>query len=285
MVVSSSDGVTGIAPLARSGECFTLPDGVRLWVERCGSGAPLLLVPGLGAGTWLWDEFADTLGARFELIMPELRGSGRSDKPDERYSIAAFAADVVALIDGLGMESCHLLGASMGGYVAQHVAAHSPARVRRLVLAATALGGEAQIGPTGDVLTRLIRPHGRTRLDRLKDAYELGFTPEFRDARPEVLDRITAWRLAHPQPEFAYYRQLLAGHAWEGAVAAAEITAPTLICAGESDPVVPVQNGRALEAAIPGSRLAVFPGRHLFFIECAADFARAVGDFLTGSAP
>ncbi|CAN5732950.1 alpha/beta hydrolase [soil metagenome] len=285
MAASFSDGAAGVAPLPRAGEYFMLAGGVRLWVERCGSGPPLVLVPGLGAGTWLWDEVADTLAARFTLIMPELRGSGRSDKPDERYTIQGFATDVIELLDRLGIASYHLLGASMGGFVAQHIAAQSPARVQRLVLAATTSGGAAQIGPTGDVLTRLIRPHGRTRRERFEDAYELGFTGAFRLARRDLLDRITALRLAHPQPEFAYYRQLLAGHAWDGVADVRRIVAPTLICTGAADVVVPPANGTALEATLQDARLVVFPGAHMFFLENGAAFARAVGDFLTESAP
>lgn len=255
-------------------------DGTRLWVERCGSGVPLLLVPGMGTGTWLWEECIDALADRFALIMPELRGSGRSDKPDERYSVAQFSEDLIALLDELGTARCNVVGVSLGGYIAQELAARWPERVRRLVLVATALGGAAQTGPDGAVLTRLIRPHGRSRRERLEDAYELGFTAAFRATRNDLLDDITAWRLTHPQPEFAYYRQLLAGYAWEGAANVARIAAPTLICAAESDIVVPVQNAAALAAAIPHARVELFSGRHLFFIEHSARFCDVVAQFL-----
>jgi 3-oxoadipate enol-lactonase len=263
----------------RSGEHVAAPDGTRLWVERQGAGPPLVLVPGLGAGSWLWEGWTGGLASAFELIMPELRGSGRSDCPDARYSVRLFAEDLRAVLDHFGIDSCHLLGASLGGFVAQHFAAHWPGRVQRLVLLGTALGGDAQIGPPGDVLARLIRPHGRSRRERLEDAYELGFTTEFRARRPDVLEQITAWRLARPQPESAYYRQLLAGHAWDGSPLVGRIRAPTLVCASESDPVVPLADARALCAALPEGTLLVFPGRHLFFIENEA-VCRAVAGFL-----
>jgi pimeloyl-ACP methyl ester carboxylesterase len=279
--VGWSSDVSGHATHAsRTGQHIAAPDGARIWVERCGSGTPLLLVPGLGAGNWLWDGIAPALAPRFELIMPELRGGGRSDHPDTRYSVAMFAEDVLAVLDALRIESCHLLGASLGGFVAQHLAAHWPTRVRRLVLAATSLGGDVAAGPRGEILARLIRPHGRTRRERLEDAYELGFTPEFRAARPDLLDRITAWRLEHRQPEPAYYRQLLAGHAFDGALLTPAIGANTLVCAAEHDPVVPLADVQMLAAALRDARFALFPGRHLFFMEHDAAFCEAVAAFL-----
>jgi 3-oxoadipate enol-lactonase len=268
----------------RTGEHIAAPDGTRIWVERCGAGPALVLVPGLGAGSWLWDGLVAALHTRFELVMPELRGGGRSDRPDHRYSVAQFAADLACVLDHIGIDTCHLLGASLGGFVAQQLAAHAPARVQRLVLAATALGGDGQTGPPDDVLARLIRPHGRTRRERLDDAYELGFTPAFRAARPDVLEHITAWRLEHRQPEAAYYRQLLAGHAWDGTLITPSIRATTLVCAGQDDPVVPLSDVQLLAAALADAQLMVFPGRHLFFIEHDADFGRAVAAFLEAGA-
>jgi pimeloyl-ACP methyl ester carboxylesterase len=261
-----------------------IPAGeVRLWVERSGEGPPLLLVPGLGAGTWLWAASREALASRFSLIMPELRGSGRSDKPDERYTVAGFAADCVAVMDALGIARAHVLGASMGGFVAQCLAADWPERVDRLVLAGTAIGGQNQVGPTGDVLARTIRPRGRSRRERLEDMYGLNFSDRFLAEHPERLEAITRWRLEHPQPESAYYRQLLAGNAYDGSAVAPRVSAPTLVCAGADDIVVPIENAHALTAAISGARLSVFPGRHLFFYEANGGFADAVSSFLLDS--
>jgi len=253
---------------------------VRLWVEEQGDGPPLLLVPGLGAGAWLWAAWRDALAEDFRLVMPELRGSGRSDKPDARYTVAGFAEDLVGVLDVLGIDRAHVLGVSMGGYVAQVLAATRPERVDRLVLAATAVGGQNQIGPTGDVLARTIRPRGRSRRERLEDTYALGFSDAFRAAHPDRLDAITAWRLAHPQPEPAYYRQLLAGNAYDGAEVTPRVAAPTLVCVGEDDPIVPPENGDALAALLPDARVERFPGRHLFVIEAADAFRAAVAAFL-----
>jgi pimeloyl-ACP methyl ester carboxylesterase len=254
--------------------------GVKLWVEEEGEGPPLLLIPGLGAGTWLWAAWRDALAQSFRLVMPELRGSGRSDKPDERYTVAGFAEDLIGVLDALGVDRAHVLGVSMGGFVAQYLAATWPERVDRLVLAATAVGGQNQIGPSGDVLVRTVRPRGRSRRERLEDTYALGFSDAFRAAHPDRLDALTAWRLAHPQPEAAYYRQMLAGNAYDGADYTPRIVAPTLVCVGEDDPIVPPENGDALAALLPDARVARFPGRHLFVIEVADAVRERVTAFL-----
>jgi pimeloyl-ACP methyl ester carboxylesterase len=259
-------------------------DGVRICVERLGDGPPLLLVPGLGAGSWLWEGCATTLARHFTLVMPELRGGGRSDRPDRRYSVARFAADMEAVLDAFDIERCDLLGASLGGFVAQHLAATRPERVRRLVLVATSVGGDEQVGPRGEMLSRTIRPRGRTRRERLEDAYELGFSEAYRRERPDVPERITAWRMAHPQPEWAYYRQLMAGAAYEGAAHARAIRAPTLVCMGRDDSLVPLDNARVLQRHIAQARLQLFEGRHLFFLEHGDAFGASVLDFLRGDA-
>ncbi len=255
-------------------------NGIRIYVERHGLGTPLLMIPGLGAGNWLWTKTVEELSQHFELIMPELRGAGRSDKPDAPYSVELFAKDLKALLDGLDISGVHLLGASLGGLVAQYFAATWPERTQSLVLASTSLGGQSQIGPNGEILCRLIKPRGRTRRERLEDAYDLSFTRQFILDHPQELDRITDWRLEFPQPEFAYYRQLLAGNAFTGDDYASKINARTLILAGEQDQVVPLEDVQALHETLPNARLLTFPGKHLFFFEHHTAFNRAIIDFL-----
>ncbi len=255
-------------------------NGIQLYVEQRGHGEPLLLIPGLGAGTWLWRHHVERLSRHFRLIMPELRGSGRTDKPDQPYSIKLFAQDMLALLEALNIRRTFVLGASLGGFVAQQLAGGWPERVRKLVLVATSLGGQCQIGPSGEILSRLIRPHGRTRVERLQDAYPLSFSADYLTRHADELERITQWRLAHPQPEFAYYRQLLAGNAYHGERCAQKISAPTLLCFGRDDEIVPLANAARLLEHIPHAQLVTFEGRHLFFYEHSRRFNQVVVDFL-----
>jgi pimeloyl-ACP methyl ester carboxylesterase len=260
---------------------FVSIEGIRLYVERHGNGEPLLLIPGLGAGNWLWSKNIHHLSKSFSLIMPELRGSGRSDKPDQIYKVALFAADLKAVLNHFNIQCAHILGASLGGFVAQYFAATWPEHVSKLVLVSTSLGGQCQMGPDGDILSRIIRPRGKTQLERLEDAYALNFTDDFQRRHPEALERITEWRTQHPQPEHIYYRQLLAGNAYDGAKLAEKIVAPTLICAGKDDPLVPAQNASALQKKIPQATVKLFDGKHIFFFEQSRKFNQAVIEFLS----
>ncbi|RMD91654.1 MAG: alpha/beta fold hydrolase [Calditrichaeota bacterium] len=258
---------------------FVEVEDIRIYVEQQGHGEPLVMIPGLGAGTWLWSKNVVQLSKHFHLIMPELRGSGRSDKPDHPYSIRQFAEDIKAMLDSLDVYQIHLLGVSMGGLVALYFAATWPERVKKLLLAGTSLGGQCQQGPRGEILCRLIRPRGRTRRERLEDAYTLNFTEEFIASHRQELEQITEWRIQFPQPEFAYYRQLLAGHAFNGTTYAQKIKAPTLLCAGEQDELVLLEDVRQLKNQIPGAQLVVFNGKHLFFYEEHEKFNQLAVEF------
>jgi pimeloyl-ACP methyl ester carboxylesterase len=257
-------------------------NGIRLYVERRGHGMPLLMIPGLSSGNWLWHRNVDGLARHFDLIMPELRGSGRSDKPDHYYSISLFTKDLIALLDHLSLERVHVLGVSMGGFIAQFLAASWPQRVEKLVIVSTSLGGEHQEGPSGEILSRLIRPHGRTRRERLEDSNKLNYTDEYLANNGEHLNHVTDWRCENPQPEFAYYRQLMAGAAYSAVNDAAMISAPTLICAGKDDPIVPAANAYRLRNKIAKAEVQIFEGKHLFFVEHCRKFNKTVVEFLTG---
>ncbi len=258
---------------------FNIND-IKLYVEIRGQGEPLLLIPGLGTGTWLWSKNIEVLSKHFELIMPELRGSGRSEKPDQRYSIALFAEDIKALIQKLQYRKVAILGVSMGGFIAQHYAANWPEHINSLILVGTSQGGNQQIGPTGEVLCRTIRPRGRSKRERLEDGYDLNFSKDFMSQHPEELEKITNRRTEFAQPEYAYYRQLLAGAAFDGQPCTPKIQAPTLICAAQNDPLVPIEDAYTLQKSIRGSQLEVFAGKHLFLYEHYEKFNRIIIDFL-----
>jgi pimeloyl-ACP methyl ester carboxylesterase len=147
-------------------------------------------------------------------------------------------------------------------------------------LVSTSLGGQCQIGPDGEILSRIIRPRGKTRRERLEDAYAFNFTEAFMRRHSEELERITEWREQYPQPEHIYYRQLLAGNAYDGARLAEKIIAPALICAGKDDPLVPVENADALQRKIPQVQVLLFEGKHLFFFEQSRKFNQTIIDFL-----
>lgn len=111
-----------------------LVNGTSIYYECEGRGPPLLMIHGLGSSGDDWAFQREEFARHFMLVLPDLRGSGRSAKPAGPYSIAQFAHDLWALLDALGVESAHILGFSLGGAVAQEMTLLQPARARSLVL-------------------------------------------------------------------------------------------------------------------------------------------------------
>jgi pimeloyl-ACP methyl ester carboxylesterase len=262
-----------------AGEFFEI-SGIKIYSEFIGEGEPILMIPGLGAGNWLWKKTYKSLSRNYRLIMPELRGSGRSDKPDEFYSIKLFADDLNHLLEKLSINRVHVIGASMGGFVAQYFASHWPEKVASLTLTCTTLGGQEQIGPTGDAFQSLVKPQGKTRQERLENTYLFSFSRNYVENHRDELDYITNWRLKYPQPEYAYYRQFFAGNAYAGKKYAKKITAPTLICQGREDQLVEIENAYELGKNIDQARIEIFEGKHLFFFEHYNKFNKTVLDFI-----
>lgn len=111
---------------------------ISLYYEIYGKGDPLLLIAGLNTDNASWGGVRGILAKHFRVIVFDNRGSGRSDTPGNKYSIREMAADTRGLLDHLRIEKCHIMGHSMGGYIAQELAIYHPERVAKLVLAATA---------------------------------------------------------------------------------------------------------------------------------------------------
>lgn len=109
-------------------------EDVSLHYEETGQGTPLLLIHGLGASSDYWDLMLPSLTTQHRVIMVDVRGHGRSDKPAGAYSVPLFAKDVAALCDRLGLKNLHVLGHSMGGMIAFQLVVDRPELVRSLII-------------------------------------------------------------------------------------------------------------------------------------------------------
>jgi pimeloyl-ACP methyl ester carboxylesterase len=245
------------------------------WEER-GSGAPLLLIQGLGYARWSWEPIVGPLAERYRVLFFDNRGIGESDTPPGPYTARQMADDALQVLDEAGVEHAHVLGASLGGMVAQELAVAAPERVDRLVLCCTH-PGLAHGFPLPEATVRLFAEAATLAPEiALRRFVEnaLGDDPP-----AGLADELLRRRLENPQDPAAWQAQAAAGTTFEGVDG--PIAAPTLVVSGTADNVVDPRNAGVLVARIPGARLAMLEGRgHLFFWEDAAAFVRIVEEFL-----
>ena len=120
---------------------FADNQGTRIYWDEQGTGAPVLLIMGLGYPSAMWHRMRPALSASYRTIVLDNRGAGQSDVPPGPYSIALMASDAAAVLDAAGVPSANVFGVSMGGMIAQEFALQYPGRVQSLILGCTAAGG------------------------------------------------------------------------------------------------------------------------------------------------
>jgi 3-oxoadipate enol-lactonase len=247
---------------------------VKIVHEETGSGAPLLLIQGLGYARWGWEPLVGPLAESYRVITFDNRGVGDSDAPPGPYDTATMAADAVGVLDALGIEKAHVMGASLGGMIAQMVALEHPDRVDRLVLACTTPGGDAH--PMPRVTVRLFAEAADLPQEesvRRFTANALGTTGP--------LEAIVARRLSRPQDPFAWNAQAVAAQGHDATARLGEITAPTLVLHGTADRVVDPRNAELLGERITDARVELLPDLgHLFFWDDPDRTAELVRGFL-----
>jgi 3-oxoadipate enol-lactonase len=251
---------------------YTENGSVRLWWDEVGTGDPVLLVMGLAYPSDMWHRVWPALQDEYRVLRFDNRGVGKSDAPPGPYSVADMARDAVAVLDAAGIERAHIYGASMGGGIAQELALRHPDRVASLVLACTALPEPSvATNPKIPLLLRIIPP--RLLIRFAKGDYGSDVAAEAIRDDKKILRSAnlpTQGLLGQMQAVTAYHRTPREG----------VITVPTLVLHGDADKTVPVEMGRSLAAAIPGSRLEIIPGGgHNFItsIDCPAN--RLVKEF------
>lgn len=255
---------------------------MKLYYEIEGNGEPLVLIPGFAAGRWIWFKQTAALARKFRVITFDPRGVSASDKPEGSQTISLLADDVAHLLETIGVESAHIVGASFGGFVAQEFALKYPAMTRKLVLCCTSFGGPNHVVPAPETLAALASTKGLNSEDRMRENLLLAFTPEYVQTQAAEVDQIVHLRATNEVPEHIYMSQLQAAVNFNTESRLGDIKSPTLVLSGDADVIVPVQNSRNLAARIPGAKLHIFKGgSHTFFIEQALEFNRIVTEFLS----
>jgi pimeloyl-ACP methyl ester carboxylesterase len=263
-------------------------NGINLYYELHGQGRPVVLIPGLGYNGWMWHKMIPGLAEQFEVISIDNRGSGLSDKPAGPYTAQMLAADVIGLLDALDVPKAHIVGHSMGGFIAQAIAVDYPARVDKLVLSATNFGGPHHIPITPPAMAVLTDVSGDP-IERLRRGIVISTAPGFAEDNPQIIDEWVAYRVQHPIDPAGYQAQLAIGLGLLSEAASFEhklgrVNAPTLVLFGEHDAVVPPGNAELLAAKLPHAQIAILPNAgHVFPFETPQAANQVIIDFLLGS--
>ena len=259
-------------------------DGVRLRTSLRGAGPPLLVLTGLGAALELSAPVESALNAHgVQTLAMDAPGTGESTRYRRPRRMPGLARTVERTLEALGYDRVDVLGVSFGGVLAQQLAHQAPGRVRRLVLAATAAGVPGLGGVPGSprALLALATPRRyRSRGYYRRVAGALYGGAARRD--PDALLHGSIARFSRAPSLRGYLAQLYAVSFWTGLPWLWRLRQPTLVLAGDDDPIVPVLNGRILARLIPRARLEVVRGGgHLFLLERPTELAALIAAFLT----
>jgi poly(3-hydroxyalkanoate) depolymerase len=251
---------------------------IRVSVRRgADGGTPLVLCNGIGASLDLLEPFVAALPPEIEVVSFDVPGVGGSALPRLPYNFAALSVLLGRLLTELGYEQVDVLGISWGGGLAQQFAFQNPRRCRRLVLVSTGTG-YLMIPAHPRVLSTMLTPRRyRDREFAVSVAANL-YGGDLR-ANPQLVQR-----LLHDQSRLGsrrgYLLQLAAGAGWTSLPFLPMIRQPTLVLAGNDDPIIPLANARMINRLIPHSRLHVFDDGHLGLVTRAAELGPVVAGFL-----
>ena len=256
-------------------------DGTRIHYEVTGkSGAtPVLMIQGLGASKNAWNLQRIAMATRFRIISFDNRGAGRSDKPTEPFTLEQMADDAIAVLDAAGVETAHVVGASMGGVISQIVAVKYPHRVRSLTLVCTACRNHPW-------RQELLQSWAKT-------AEEKGMIEVGKEAAQWVMSPRSFRRLV---PAFTWMGPLAAlrpRHSFVSQIHAildtredlvdqlSTITAPTMVIVGNQDILTPRGDSEEIAERIPNSELVVISGAaHGLMMEHSSTFNKILIEFL-----
>jgi 3-oxoadipate enol-lactonase len=254
----------------------TITENTSIDYDVQGEGPPLLLVNGLGFGRWGWFKQVPAFSRHFRTITFDIRGERSLGN-----GVADLTDEVVALLDHLGVKKTHVLGTSLGGFVAQELALARPDLVDRLVLVCTSYGGRGPEAMSPGALADMMGLGTFSAEAAARKALEAATGEVYRAEKPDEFENIVHWRLADSPSVVSYYEQAKAGARFDLSGDVGHITSPTLVIHGSEDRYVPPANARALAETIPGATLRVLEDAgHLVFIERFADVNREVVRFL-----
>jgi len=282
-------------------------DGVSLYYEYDqaeADGDTVVFIEGLGVGRWLWHWQREALAGEYDLLLPDNRGVGGSDAPLPPvvprlpqllrllffikvggYSAEEMAADLDAVLADAGVESAHVVGASMGGMIAQQYALEYD-RAASLALLCTTHGGDEALPIPEETQQQIYdTPEDATEREKIRHRMRPALNDRFMEANPETVEQILDWRQAQDAGEVAREAQTSVGANFDVSGRVHEIELPTLVLHGTSDRVLPVENGELIAGKLPNARLELVDGApHMLMIERSKEINEQLSAFLAEQA-
>jgi poly(3-hydroxyalkanoate) depolymerase len=243
---------------------------------------PLLLINGIGVGLEGFDPLVAALDPAIPVIRFDAPGAGGSPLPARPYRLHGLARTLLALLDALGHQQVDVLGISWGGGLAQQFAKTAGHRCRRLVLVATGTGA-LMVPARPRVLARMATPRRHIDAGYLRRVAPDIYGGVARDDPERAAGILHTHSRAGSQRGYAY--QLLAAAGWTSIPFLRTLRQPTLVLAGDDDPIIPLVNGHLLAALIPHARLHVYRGGHLELVATPALLVPIIEEFLRDDPP
>ena len=251
-------------------------EGCSLHYEEYGHGNPLILIHGLGSSSQDWEMQIPVLSRHYRLIVVDVRGHGRSDKPRERYSIAGFTDDLIALIEHLNLPPAHVVGLSMGGMIAFQLAVDEPGRVRSLCIVNSA--PEVKVRSRDDYWQwfkrwSLMRVLSLATIGKALGA-KLFPKPEQADLRQKMAER---WAKNDKRAYLASFDAIVG---WGVQERLSRVICPTLVVSADRD-YTPVSLKETYVRLLPDARLVVIAdSRHATPLDQPERFNQTLLEFL-----
>lgn len=259
---------------------YYISEGLKLNYDIYGSGEPLIIIGGITCNNHHWDLIRDKLSKNFQLILPDNRGIGKSEIPDNNYTIANNAIDIVNLINHLGIAKTHILGHSLGGSIAQYLGAHHADKINKLIISHSAI----KFNPCSLVYFEHISLLKEANLSSLIQATSIlpyVFSDEF-NSDPKNLEEYIKndTNEEYPQTLKSFKQQL---HVLKNADSSSfihNISMPTLIIAGKMDKLTPKEDSLALLNKIKHAQYQEIQGAHVPMTEVPEEYVKLINNFL-----
>ncbi|MFC1767965.1 alpha/beta fold hydrolase [Candidatus Margulisiibacteriota bacterium] len=231
-------------------------DGINIAYITYGRGEPLIMITGYNGTMDMWSRgFIRKLSKKYKVIVFDNRGMGKTTASDKEFTIKLFAQDTAGLMDALKIKKAHILGWSLGTYIAQELALNYPEKVDKLILYAADTGGKQAVDPdpkTLEILENTSSDNGMELLSLLLPQKWLEDNPDPRKYFPKVTET---------SPPENISRQYNAWRKWGGTYSRLKgLKTPTMLITGTEDILTPPENSKMMAKLIPNAKLVMIPG-------------------------